>query len=178
MQWKNEADVDDYVKGTFKNLRLKKNKDFFEKSGSEYLKNALEGFSKTKDKSGKGIPDFAIESYQIPILIESKLGLKRLESRKENELKFDDNAISSCAFNGALHYAMGVIKNNKYKEAIVIGIAGDNEENVSFKVAYVFGASSLAFKEIVSQNLDFLENKKSFESFYAWKSDFKRRRQA
>ncbi|WP_300919203.1 hypothetical protein [Helicobacter rodentium] len=53
MQWKNEADVDDYVKGTFKNLGLKKNKDFFEKSGSEYLKNALEGFSKTKDKSGK-----------------------------------------------------------------------------------------------------------------------------
>ncbi len=38
---------------TFKNLGLKKNKDFFEKSGSEYLKNALEGFSKTKDKSGK-----------------------------------------------------------------------------------------------------------------------------
>lgn len=62
---------------------------------------------------------------------------------------------------------MGVIKNNKYKVVIVIGIAGDNEENVSFKVAYVFGASSLAFKEIVSQNLDFLENKKSFESFYA-----------
>ena len=30
MQWKNEADVDDYVKGTFKNLGLKKNKDFFE----------------------------------------------------------------------------------------------------------------------------------------------------
>lgn len=166
MQWKNEADVDDYVKEAFKNLGLKKNKDFFEKSGSQYLKNALEGFSKTKDKSGKGIPDFVIESYQIPILIESKLGLKKLESRKENELKFDDNAISSCAFNGALHYAMGVIKNNKYKEAIAIGIAGDNKENVSFKVAYVFGASSLAFKEIESKNLDFLENKKSFESFY------------
>lgn len=78
MQWKNEADVDDYVKEAFK-----------------------------------------------------KLGLNKLENRKENELKFDDASISSRAFNGALHYAMGVIKNNKYKEAIAIGIAGDNKENVT-----------------------------------------------
>ncbi|MBS7863757.1 SAM-dependent DNA methyltransferase, partial [Streptococcus suis] len=42
-----------------------------------------------------------------------------------------------------------------------------SEENVVFKVYYVFGSALNAYKELTAvQSLDFLENEKSFETFY------------
>ena len=41
-----------------------------------YMKEALKGAAKTKEKSSFGKPDFHIEKYEIPIVIEDKLGVK------------------------------------------------------------------------------------------------------
>ena len=49
--FKQESDVDDYVKEVLQSLGLKKRKDFNEKSAmSDYMKESLKGASKTKRK--------------------------------------------------------------------------------------------------------------------------------
>jgi len=68
--FKLESDVNDYVKNRLTALGLKKLVDFNEESGmSDYMKEALKGSAKTKNKTNFGKPDFHIEKYRIPIII-------------------------------------------------------------------------------------------------------------
>ena len=132
-----------------------------------YLKEALKGSAKTKTKENFGVPDFSLECYDIPIIIENKFGLKKLVAKDKDEMKFDDKSISGYAVNGALHYSRSIIASGKYHEAIAIGIAGDSEENLQICVYFVWGSSELTFKFMDNyKTLNFLENKKSFENFY------------
>ena len=167
-KWQYENDVDDYVKATFKNLGLKKSRDFNEKQAmTRYLKEALKGSAKTKTKENFGVPDFNLEIYGTPVIVENKFGLKKLVAKDKDEMKFDDKSISSYAVNGALHYARSIIASGKYHEAVAIGIAGDSEENLQICVYFVWGSSELTFKFMDNyKTLDFLENKKSFKNFY------------
>ena len=167
-KWQYENDVDDYVKAIFKNLGLKKSRDFNEKQAmTPYLKEALKGSAKTKTKENFGVPDFSLECYDIPVIIENKFSLKKLVAKDKDEMKFDDKSISGYAVNGALHYARSIIASGKYHEAIAIGIAGDSEENLQIYVYFVWGSSELTFKFMDNyKTLNFLENKKSFENFY------------
>ena len=167
-KWQYENDVDDYVKATFKNLGLKKSRDFNEKQAmTRYLKEALKGSAKTKTKENFGVPDFSLECYDIPVIIENKFGLKKLVAKDKDEMKFDDKSISGYAVNGALHYARSIIASGKYHEAVAIGIAGDSEENLQIYVYFVWGSSELTFKFMDNyKTLNFLENKKSFKNFY------------
>ena len=167
-KWQYENDVDDYVKATFKNLGLKKSRDFNEKQAmTRYLKEALKGSAKTKTKENFGVPDFSLECYDIPVIIENKFGSKKLVTKDKDEMKFDDKSISGYAVNGALHYARSIIASGKYHEAVAIGIAGDSEENLQICVYFVWGSSELTFKFMDNyKTLNFLENKKSFKNFY------------
>lgn len=109
-KWQYENDVDDYVKATFKNLGLKKSRDFNEKQAmTRYLKEALKGSAKTKTKENFGVPDFSLEIYGTPVIIENKFGSKKLVAKDKDEMKFDDKSISGYAVNGALHYARSII---------------------------------------------------------------------
>lgn len=169
VNWKLESDVNDYVKKQFEMLGLKKLSDYNEESAmSDSLKEALKGAAKTQNKTNFGKPDFHIEKYkQIPILIENKLRLAKLVAQTKDGVKFDDKSVSDFAVNGALHYARAVIDSGKYHEVIAIGVAGDNEENVSLKVYYVFGSAPNAHKELPNvTTFDFLENEKTFDAFY------------
>lgn len=169
INWKLESDVNDYVKKQFENLGLKKLQDYNEESAmSDYLKEALKGAAKTQTKSNFGKPDFHIEKYkQVPILIENKLNLSKLVAQTKDGIKFDEKSISDFAVNGALHYARAVIDSGKYNEAIAVGVAGDNEENVTIKVYYVFGSAPNAYKELSKvTTFDFLENESTFANFY------------
>lgn len=57
-KWKYENDVNDYVKSIFRSLKLKKSQDFNEQQAmTPYLKEALKGSAKTKNKANFGIPD-------------------------------------------------------------------------------------------------------------------------
>ena len=62
IMFKLESDVNDYVKVRLTALGLKKLIDFNEESGmSDYMKEALKGSAKTKDKTSFGKPDFPVD---------------------------------------------------------------------------------------------------------------------
>ncbi len=110
--WLKEPEVDNFVKESLTSLGLEYGEDFRDKSANEFLTNALKGASKTKNETtNPGIPDFTCQKYALPVLIESKLGLKKLEKLEEGALKFDQKSIQDYALNGAIHYAKHIIKN-------------------------------------------------------------------
>lgn len=164
MNYTLEQHVNDRVKTVFKELGLKSQEDWHQESEmSGKLKDALSGSSKTDKKTGFGRPDFSIEKYSVPVIIENKLGLKRLESVFNT-----DAAIKSYATNGAIYYANQVIKANAYPEVFAIGIAGDSEDDFEVKIYYVYGENPKDAKCIASggtEMLNFLQNEASFVSF-------------
>lgn len=168
MNWKLETDVNYFVKEYLDKLGLIKSKDYNdETSMSDYMKESLKGSAKTKNKTNFGTPDFHVEKYGIPVIIENKFNINKLKSESKLGLKDDEKSISNFAVNGSVYYARNMIKSNKYKEIIAIGIAGDNVDNVVVDINYVFGSSKDAYKHVENySNLNFLESKNSFEEFY------------
>lgn len=166
-QFKLEDHVNDWVKSQFSDLKLKSQKDYFNESAiPDYLKDALKGRAKTKNKTSFGKPDFSIVKYELPVVIENKLGVSRLVSETKDGIKLDDKSISAYAVNGAIHYATGLIASGKYKEVIAIGIAADSVDALELKVYYVFGSGDDSYKLLTDvSSLDFLENKDAFNEF-------------
>lgn len=173
--WALEDNVNDWVKSEF--ARIKQTKYTVESAMSDYLKSAIqqgvklkrleleEAGEKEKGKSWK--PDFELDTFNIPILIEDKLGLNKLLSSSSIKIKHDIKSAQNYAVNGAIHYAQCAIMSKKYTEVIAIGIAGDNEQNVTVKVYYVFGSTDETYKLVDNYTtLDFLESKRSFAEFY------------
>lgn len=166
--WTLEDDVNDYIKRILEDLGLKKLSDYnVESTMSDYMKESLKGSAKTQNKTNFGKPDFSIEKYSVPIIIENKLSIKKLIAQTKDGYKTDDKSISGFAVNGALYYAKNMIGSGKYNEVIAIGVAGDNSQNVQIEVYYVYGSSDKAFKKIEQcKTLNFLENKNTFANFY------------
>ena len=169
-EWTQEIDVDNYVRDILeKTLKLKKDKDYYEKTGSPYMQEALKGASKT-GKGGTAKIDFVVEKfvekYDIPIVIENKFQLKFLENLDKTtpQIKTDADSVKSYALNGALHYANHLVKNKAYKEVIAVGCAGDTPQNVAFRVFYV--AENNTYANTTYANLDFLATQESFDDFY------------
>ncbi len=173
--WKLEEYVNDWVKSEFS--RINQSNFTVESDMSDYLKSAIqegvklkrieleEKGEKEKGKSWK--PDFELECFDIPVLIENKLKANKLVNKTKEGIKNDIKSVQNYAVNGAIHYAQCAIRSKKYNEVIAIGIAGDNKENVEIQVYYVFGASDNTYKLAIDYNsLDFLESKKSFKEFY------------
>jgi type I restriction enzyme M protein len=173
--WKLEDNVNDWVKSEF--AIIKQTKYTVESSMSDFLKDAIqkgviikrlkleEAGETEKGKSWK--PDFHLEAFDIPVLIENKLGINKLWATNGTKLKNDIKSVKNFAVNGAIHYAQCAIMSKKYTEAIAIGISGNNANNVTIKVYYVFGATDETYKLVERYTtLDFLDSKKSFEEFY------------
>ncbi|MCT7947969.1 HsdM family class I SAM-dependent methyltransferase [Shewanella septentrionalis] len=167
--FKLEEHINDWVKSQFKSLHLENQVDFYTESAiPDYLKEALKGRAKTAKKTNFGKPDFSVDKYKIPVLIENKLGRNKLISEVKDGVKFDGKAISDFAVNGALYYATGIIASGKYSEAIAVGIAGDSEDNLELNVYYVYGSGETSFKLLSEvKTLDFLENEQTFDALYA-----------
>ena len=165
--FKLESDVNDYVKNKLSSLGLKKLVDFNEESGmSDYMKEALRGSAKTKQKTNFGKPDFHIEKYHIPVVIENKLGVKRHIAETKNGMKMDEKSVQNYAVNGAVYYAKNMIASKKYDEVVAIGISGDSNEDIRISTYYVF-SPTIEPKEMKDySSLDFVQNKDSFEAFY------------
>lgn len=166
--YKLEEHVNDWVKTKFDKLKLKNQTDYYTESAiPDYLKEALKGRAKTENKTNFGKPDFSLTKYNIPIIIENKLGLHKLIAETKDGIKFDDKSIQNYAVNGALYYAIGMIASDKYHEVIAIGIAGDSVEAVELKAYYVYGSGEHSYKLLEDvTSLDFLENEKTFDEFY------------
>ncbi|MFT5874825.1 MAG: type I restriction enzyme M protein [Clostridium sp.] len=167
VKWKLEDDVNDYVKKQLESLGLKKLRDYnVESSMSDYMKESLKGSAKTKNKTNFGKPDFHIEKYDVPVIIENKLNNKDHIAENKDGLKFDDKSVSKYAVNGAVYYAQNMIASDKYSEVVAIGISGDSNEDIQISVYYVFGSSVKPKFMKGYTKLDFLENKTTFENFY------------
>ncbi len=167
--YKLEDHLNDWVKAKLDVLKLKNQKDYYTESAiPDYLKEALKGRAKTENKTNFGKPDFSITGYkQAPVIIENKLGLKKLIAETKDGIRFDEKSIKDYAVNGALYYATGMIASGKYHEVIAIGIAGDSDDTIELKVYYVYGSGEHSFKLIENvSTLDFLENQKTFDVFY------------
>lgn len=167
--YKLEDHLNDWVKSKLDKLKLKNQKDYHTESAiPEYLKEALKGRAKTENKTNFGKPDFSITRYdKAPVIIENKLGLKKLIAETKDGIKFDEKSIKDYAVNGALYYATGMIASGKYREVIAIGIAGDSDDAIELKVYYVYGSGEHSFKLIENvSTLDFVENHKTFDAFY------------
>ena len=167
--YKLEEHLNDWVKSQFEKLGLRNQTDYYTESAiPDYLKEALKGRAKTENKTNFGKPDFSLTKYkQIPVIIENKLGIKKLISETKDGIKFDENSIKDYAVNGALYYATGMIASGKYHEVIAIAIAGDSIDTIEIKVYYVYGSGESSYKLLESvTTLDFLENKKTFDEFY------------
>ncbi|MCQ2601791.1 MAG: SAM-dependent methyltransferase [Treponema sp.] len=171
--WKLEDDVNDFVKHSLESLQLKKTIDYnVESAMSDYMKDALKGSAKTKNKTNFGKPDFHIEKYKIknnaiPVVFEDKLHLNKLIALNSDGIKDDEKSVSAFAVNGAIYYATQMIASGKYNEVIAIGVAGDSESDVKIDVYFVYGSSFKTIKQIPKyQTLDFLENQITFENFY------------
>lgn len=166
LAWKLENDVNNFVQQSLETLGLRKLKDFNEESAmSDYLKEALRGAAKTKNKTNFGKPDFHCEKYAVPVIIENKFNLNKLIAQTKNEIKFDEKSISGYAVNGALYYARQMIASEKYNDVIAVGVAGDNTENVQIEIYYVYGSNENAFKKMPNNTFDFLCNGKAFTKF-------------
>ena len=167
IMFKLESDVNDFVKSKLTALGLKKLVDFNEESGmSDYMKEALRGSAKTKEKTSFGKPDFHIEKYSVPIVIEDKLGLRHHIAENKSGIRMDEKAVREYAVNGAIYYAKNMIASKKYDEVIAIGVSGDNEDNIKISVYYVF-SPSIPPKEMSNYTtLDFVQNQDSFDYFY------------
>ena len=161
-----ESDVDDYVKASLNALGLVKLKDYNEKSSmSDYMKESLRGSAKTQSKANFGIPDFTVEKYHIPIIVEDKLSNNKHVACNKTDIKMDDNSVKNFAVNGAVYYAKNMIASKKYNEVIAIGISGESEEEITISVYYVFSATIPPKRMVKYTNLNFLQNKKSFDAF-------------
>jgi len=167
LMFKLESDINDFVKAELTSLGLKKLIDFNEESAmSDYMKEALRGSAKTKDKTGFGKPDFHIEKYSVPVIIESKLGTKYHVAFNKSGLKTDEKSIREYAVNGSLYYARNMIASKKYDEVIAVGISGDNVNNIKISTYYVFSPSFEPKAMANYSSLGFVQNKDSFAAFY------------
>ena len=108
---------------------------------SEYMKTALKGAAKGESKKNFGVPDFHIEKYKLPIVIEDKLGFKRHIVETKQGIKMDEKSVKNYAVNGAIYYAKSMIASKKYTEAIAIGISGEDDDNIKISTYYVFSPS-------------------------------------
>ena len=103
--WSLEDNVNDWVKSEF--ARIKQTKYTVESAMSDYLKNAIqqgvllkrlaleEAGETEKGKSWK--PDFHLETFEIPILIENKLGITKLSATTGDKLRNDIKSVQNFA---------------------------------------------------------------------------------
>ena len=166
--YRQEEQVDDWVKSQFDTFNWVNQQDYYTKSAiPDYLKEALKGRAKTKNKTRSGEPDFSITKYKAPVIIENKLGLKKLIAQTQDGIRFDDKSVKNYAVNGSLYYATGIVESGKYHEAIAVGIAGDSQKDIEIKVYYVYGSSQNSYKLLEGiKTLDFLQSEEAFDELY------------
>ncbi|WP_419154315.1 HsdM family class I SAM-dependent methyltransferase [Weissella viridescens] len=140
------------------------------------IESSLKNNPSKKGGSGGGRPDYTIMiengEVTIPVIIEDKgtknrlvkLDGQNLVVLRNSESQFDyKSAIPSYAVNGAVYYAMNVVKDTEYQEALAVGINGydDSTGETVYEISvYVVNKKDpeLPIKLGDYVNLDFLKN--------------------
>ncbi len=89
-----EKHVNSWVEKQFEKLSLHDQTDYHSESAMpNYMIEALRGRAKTESKTNFGKPDFSFTKYNIPVVIENKLGLSKLVNETKEGIKFDATSI-------------------------------------------------------------------------------------
>ena len=88
----------------------------------------------------KGFPEFVAQVGEFILVIEDKASCdyqaKYMDS-KNDTLLMDTPSIEKYAENGALHYALKIIKHTNFKKVIAFGCSGTNAEHLRIRPIYV-----------------------------------------
>ncbi|HFE9852968.1 TPA: class I SAM-dependent DNA methyltransferase [Enterococcus faecalis] len=129
------------------------------------IKRGLKGASKQKKSDKNGHPEFISIARKIPIIIEDKKDIRKLEKLEDDILDLTFPARNDFAVNGAVHYAKHIVtKSLIYNEIIAIGIAGDEKNHkiqpyrVVFsedkKIEYKRLPELISLEELSEENFD------------------------
>lgn len=181
-----EEQVEEYYKGILDTLGVR----HYGKSESinPAITKALKDADSKSGGSGANLPDIKLllqngTRRDIPVMIEAKGTKNRLEKRTSHggiELassgKNPHYAVQQYAVNGALHYALAVIAEGTYDEAIAIGINGTTLDtngaviDPEMKAYYVAKKNDCVPKEIVG--FDFVQLRRAnIDAFYRQLND-------
>ena len=98
--------------------------------------------SASKRGTGKaGFPEFVGQSGDFIIVIEDKASQENqaryvIEDDKST-LLMDTQSVTNYAENGALHYALHIIKNTSFKKVLAFGCSGVEENRITIRPIYV-----------------------------------------
>ncbi|MDR1453529.1 MAG: SAM-dependent methyltransferase [Candidatus Margulisbacteria bacterium] len=125
----NERITDFFIGGLLKEAGIK-----FTPNGSNIkeIQNALKQASKSG--TGKnGFPEFTAVVDSFVLVIENKADISK-QARYENDdgltLAIEKDAVKNYAENGALHYALHIVKNTSYKQVFAFGCSGDKKHHI------------------------------------------------
>lgn len=98
--------------------------------------------SASKRGTGKvGFPEFVGQSDEFIIVIEDKAStdnqVRYVTDDDKSTLLMDKQSITNYAENGALHYALHIIKNTSFKKVLAFGCSGSDENRIIIRPIYV-----------------------------------------
>ena len=110
-----------------------------EESQIKEINEALKTASK-RDTGRKGFPEFVAQSGDFILVIEDKAEVEfqaKYMNGKNDTLLMDTTSKEKYAENGALHYALKIIKNTAFKRVIAFGCSGTEQERIKIRPIYV-----------------------------------------
>lgn len=98
--------------------------------------------SASKRGTGKvGFPEFVGQSDEFIIVIEDKAStdnqVRYVTEDDKSTLLMDRQSVTNFAENGALHYALHIIKNTTFKKVLAFGCSGSDENRIIIRPIYV-----------------------------------------
>lgn len=110
-----------------------------EESQIKEINEALKTASK-RDTGRKGFPEFVAQSGDFILVIEDKAEVEfqaKYMNGKNDTLLMDTTSKEKYAENGALHYALKIIKNTAFKRVIAFGCSGTEQDRLRIRPIYV-----------------------------------------
>lgn len=132
----NEKKTDHIVSGLLENVGIE-----YTPNGSEIIE--IENALKTASKRGtgkKGFPEFVAKVGDFILVIEDKSEPDKQGkyiNDKKDTLLMDTESITDYAENGALHYAIHIIKHTSFKQIIAFGCSGTDKDRIKIRPIYV-----------------------------------------
>lgn len=104
------------------------------------VQNALQTASK-RGTGKSGFPEFVGQSGEFLIVVEDKASLDRqvkyVNEPEKDTLLMDKQSITDYAENGALHYALHIIKHTSFKKIFAFGCSGTEANRITIRPIFV-----------------------------------------
>lgn len=111
-----------------------------ESSNIKEVQSALQTASK-RGTGKSGFPEFVGQSGDFIIVIEDKASVdkqaKYVNEAEKDTLLMDTQSVTDYAENGALHYALHIIKNTSFKKIFAFGCSGIEENRINIRPIFV-----------------------------------------